>query len=117
MEMMGVEPSWFGQPVLGFAEVGERIANDIRFSQCTITQSLEMLYQRKIKGTEISHRLVVSNKISKPHSYKSIWKAILLSDEYRTKYAGLPVMLKNTHAESIPDGTQYAYPHNICLDG
>ena len=45
MEMMGVEPSWFYQPVLGFAEVGERIANDIRF-QCTITQSLEMLYQQ-----------------------------------------------------------------------
>ena len=52
MEMMGVEPSWFGQPVQGFAEVGERIANDIRFSQCTITQK----FRDAVSTQRSSHR-------------------------------------------------------------
>ena len=88
MEMMGVEPSWFGQPVLGFAEVGERIAQDIRFSQCTIQQSLEMLYQRKSKATDFPQISSIQSTFETSYSYKAIWKALLLSDEYRTKYAG-----------------------------
>ena len=87
MEMMGVEPSWFGQPVLGFAEVGERIADDIRFSQCTITQSLEMLYQRRVKATDFPQINQIQEVFEPTYSYKTIWKEILLSDEYRTEYA------------------------------
>ena len=88
MEMMGVEPSWFGQPVLGFAEVGELIAQDIRFSQCTITQALEMLYQRKTKATDFPQVSSIQETFETEYSYKSIWKAVLLSDEYRTESAG-----------------------------
>ena len=82
MEMMGVAPAWFGQPVLGFAEVGELIAQDLRFSQCTITQSLEMLYQRKVRATDFPQISDIQQDFSVTFNYKEIWKAILLSDEY-----------------------------------
>jgi len=84
MEMMSVSPAWFGTPVTGFAEVGEQIANDIRFHQCTIRQSMEMLYQRPIKAKDFAQTTEILDAFSTAYQYKSIWKSILLSKEYRS---------------------------------
>ena len=86
MEMMGVSPAWFGTPVLGFAQVGEQIANDIRFSQCTVRQSLSMLYQRDIKASDFSQISAIQDDFEPEFLYKSIWKSILLSEEYRLEH-------------------------------
>ena len=82
-EMMSVEPAWFGHPVTGFAEVGQRIAQDSRFHQCTVRQSMEMLLQRSMNEEDFQTMTENTLVFKTSFLYKELWKSILLSDEYR----------------------------------
>ena len=82
-DMMNVEPAWFGEPVVGFAEVGKQIANDNRFHQCTVRQAGEILLNRRLTANDFSTIQQIVSNFKVEFKYKSVWKAWLLSDEYR----------------------------------
>ncbi len=82
LEMMGVSPAWFGTPVSTFTEVGVLIAQDTRFAQCTIRQSMEMLYDRTLSAKDFSQISNIQETFTVDYQYKTIWKALLLSEEY-----------------------------------
>ncbi len=86
MEMMGVSPAWYGTPVTGFAEVGQRLSEDLRFHQCTIQQSMEMLYRRNIDANDFSQLSDIQEIFQTNYQFKEIWKSILLSEEYQLEH-------------------------------
>lgn len=43
---LGVDPSWFGEPMSGLSEMGYKIATDSRFFSCTVRSFAEQLWRR-----------------------------------------------------------------------
>ncbi len=46
-DLLGVEPSWYGSPVSGLAELGWYIADDPRFARCAAQSFAEQLWRRE----------------------------------------------------------------------
>lgn len=96
-QMMNVQPSWFGQPVVGFADVGQHIANDTRFHQCTVRQAGEMLLNRPMSATDFSLIQEITANFTTEFQYKKVWADWLTSDEYRLATASID------HPDTRPD--------------
>jgi hypothetical protein len=47
--LLGVEPGWYGQPVEGLKELGQRIAEDPRFLRCSAQSAAEMFWKRPVE--------------------------------------------------------------------
>ena len=103
-EMIKVAPSWFGEPVMGFAEIGERIAADNRFHQCTVRQAREMLYNREQGAVDFPDIADMTSIFKERFSYQSLWKEILLSEEYQQ----LP-----TEQHPIPTADRMLSPYQL----
>jgi hypothetical protein len=86
-QMMNVQPSWFGQPVVGFADVGQHIANDLRFHQCTVRQAGEMLLNRPMSADDFQQIQAVTDTFTTNFQYKQAWASWLTSEEYRLSSA------------------------------
>lgn len=83
-EMMNIAPAWFGQPVQSFAEVGQLIAQDIRFQRCTVEQVQEMLLQRQWQIEDYNNSVRYQHLLKENNfQIKELWKAIILDTEYR----------------------------------
>lgn len=81
-DMIQVAPAWFGESVLGFAEVGEKIAVDSRFHQCTVRQAREMLLNRKQTAQDFPDIVAMTSVFSEQFSYQTLLKEIFQSAEY-----------------------------------
>ena len=47
-ELLGVEPSYFGTPIAGLADLGGQIAADHRFHRCTAETAAETMWRRPV---------------------------------------------------------------------
>lgn len=82
--MMDVSPAWFGTPVSSFAMVGQLIAQDSRFHQCTVRRFQEILFDRAwaIEDYEQSVELTASF-VEGNFQVKSLITQITALAEYR----------------------------------
>lgn len=82
--MMGVTPAWFGTPVTSFAMVGELIAQDSRFHQCTIRQFQEILLDRNLTLADYEQSIALTSSFTN-HNYqlKSLISQIVALPEYQ----------------------------------
>jgi hypothetical protein len=49
MEMLGVEPGWYGAPSSGLQDMGWFVANDLRFARCGVESNAELLWRRPVE--------------------------------------------------------------------
>lgn len=82
--MMGVSPAWFGTPVNSFAMVGELIAQDSRFHQCTVRQFQEILFDREWNLNDYQQSVEwTTSFVEGGFQIKSLIAQIIASPEYR----------------------------------
>jgi hypothetical protein len=80
---LGVEPSYFGKPIAGFAELGHAIAEDERFSRCAVQSMAEALWHRPVglydfEALELAHTRFVGNELR----IKPLLLDLLATEEY-----------------------------------
>jgi hypothetical protein len=83
-EYLGVEMSYFGQPVSGLSEVGLAIANDPRFFTCTARTAAEALWRRPIEERDFARIEELRRTfLSEGVLYRELLRAVLDTPEYK----------------------------------
>lgn len=80
-----VAPAWYGQPVTGLAELGQRIAEDPRLVQCLTEQATSLLLQRPVSLEADSEALLTHREalLDGDVTVRALFRSILASPEYR----------------------------------
>ena len=82
-ESTGVEPAYFGTPVVAAAQLGQMVAEDPRFAMCAARRTAERMWGRTTDGADEADVEQLRDRLIESWNYKALLRAILASEEYR----------------------------------
>lgn len=89
MELMGVEPAWFGEPIDGLVGLGDVIAGDPRFARCTAQRMAEGLWRREVRRSDFAAVDSFTTSFEAGDlRLRSLLAAVLADPEYRAAAPG-----------------------------
>lgn len=83
-QLLGVEPAFFGTPIVGLADLGETILEDPRFTACATEQMLESYLRRRLTDADQTRlRTLTTTFESRDLQLKSLIREILNTNAYQ----------------------------------
>ena len=83
VESTGVQPAYFGTPVVAAAQLGQLVAADPRFAMCTARRTAERMWGRTTDETDEADVAQLRDQLIESWDYKALLRGILASEEYR----------------------------------